>query len=901
MSFKMTKVGFAAAALVSGLAGLSTQALAQAGQRIEITGSAIKRIDAETAVPVTVLRMDELKAQGVTSIEQIMSSIGAVQMTQGSSQQVGSGTGGAAFADLRGIGASKTLVLLNGRRVANNAIDGSAVDLNMIPFAALQRVEVLRDGASSLYGTDAIGGVINFITRSDYRGGSITLGADVPEAKGGKSETANVGFGFGDLSKQGFNLFGFVDVNRQHRITGMQRPWNARFPGGLSPTPFPANYYQNGDVTANPAAPACSNPAYLTPVGDGTSCYIATSSFVDYTPESERVSGMLRGTVRLGDHNLALEYFRTQNESATEIAPVPYGVLYMNPRRPDGSLNPYFPGNPGAIAPAFTINPSYVRSAGMSPRVSGQTLGLQPGFIIVKWRALDGGSRKNISTNTQERFQAQLDGMVAGWDYQLSAGLNENKIKEDVSGYTDGGKIAVAMLNGLINPFGAQSAAGAAAIEAAKLGGNLQNHVGKVAGLDAKLSRELSDWFGAGRKAAVALGAEFRKEDFLSASNPPVATLLSASTGVDPDARAEGKRNVTAAYAELNVPLSKTLEASLAARHDRYSDFGSTTNPKVALRYQPSKELLLRASVSTGFRAPSLYELNQIPSYTNTGTVNDPVNCPNGTPIAGKSRALNCNVQFQRLTGGNVDLKPEESKSFNVGIVFEPVNNVSLGLDVWSIRLTNQISALSENTVLGDPTTFARYIKRNATGDLSIDSNACPGATCGYLDLRQQNLGNVNANGVDLSASLRHNMGSMGRLNLGFNASYTAKYEYQDYIGGPYNQNVGVYVGSGPIFRLQYNVSAAWTRGAWTVGAVSRTKSGYVDQDPSNNVGSYNTVDAYATWAAAKNLSVTFGATNLLDTDPPYSNQGEVFQANYDPRYSDPTGRKFYVRASYQF
>jgi iron complex outermembrane receptor protein len=872
-----------------------------APQRVEITGSAIKRIDAETAVPVTVLRIEDLKAQGVTSIEQIMSSLGAVQMTQGSSQQVGSGTGGAAFADLRGIGASKTLVLLNGRRVANNAIDGSAVDLNMIPFAALQRVEVLRDGASSLYGTDAIGGVINFITRNDYQGGSISLGADVPEAKGGKAESANVGFGFGDLSKQGFNLFGFIDVNRQHRIDGMQRPWNARFPGGLSPTPFPANYYQDGNVTANPAGPACNNPSFLTPVGDGTSCYIATSSFVDYTGESERVSGMLRGTLRLGDHNLSLEYFRTQNESSTEIAPVPYGVLYMNPRRPDGTLNPFYPGNPGAITPAFPIDPAFVRAAGMSPRVSGQTLNLQPGFVIVKWRALDGGSRKNISTNTQQRFQAQLDGMVGGWDYQVSAGVNENKIAENVSGYTDGGKIAVAMLNGVINPFGAQSIAGASAIDAAKLGGNLQNHVGKVGGFDTRLSRELSDWFGSGRKAAVALGAEYRKEDFLSASNPPVATLLSASTGVDPDARAEGKRNVTAMYAELSVPISKTLETTFAARYDRYSDFGNTTNPKVTLRYQPTKELLIRASVSTGFRAPSLYELNQIPSYTNTGTVNDPVNCPGGVPIAGKSRALNCNVQFQRLTGGNIDLKPEESKNFNIGIVFEPVNNVSLGLDLWSVRLSNQISALSENTVLGDSVTFGRYIIRNAQGDLSIDSNGCPGVTCGYLDLRQQNLGNLNASGVDVTASWRHNMGSMGRLNLGFNASYTSKYEYQDFIGGPYNQNVGVYVGTAPIFRLQYSLSATWSNGPWTVGAISKSKSGYVDQDPSNTVSSYNTVDAYVSWAARKNLSLTFGATNLMDTEPPYSNQGEVFQANYDPRFSDPTGRKFYVRASYQF
>ena len=121
------------------------------------------------------MKIDDLKSQGVATVEQIMATLTAVQIQTGSSQQVGSSSGGAALADLRGIGASKTLVLLNGRRIANNAIDGSAPDLNMIPFAALERVEVLRDGASSLYGTDAIGGVINFITRKDYRGGIITV------------------------------------------------------------------------------------------------------------------------------------------------------------------------------------------------------------------------------------------------------------------------------------------------------------------------------------------------------------------------------------------------------------------------------------------------------------------------------------------------------------------------------------------------------------------------------------------------------------------------------------------------------------------------------------------------------------------------------------------------------
>lgn len=222
-------------------------------QRVEITGSAIRRIDAETSVPVTVIRLDDLKKQGVTTIEQVLQGLTASQSTIGSSQSVGSSNGGVALADLRGLGPNKTLILLNGRRIANNAYLNEAPDLNTIPFAALERVEVLRDGASALYGTDAIGGVINFITRRDFTGGSVTIGADVPEEKGGKSFNANIGYGFGNLNKDGYNVFGFFDFQKQNRVGGLDRPFNARFPGGLSPTTFPANYYQAG-TTGNPAA-----------------------------------------------------------------------------------------------------------------------------------------------------------------------------------------------------------------------------------------------------------------------------------------------------------------------------------------------------------------------------------------------------------------------------------------------------------------------------------------------------------------------------------------------------------------------------------------------------------------------------------------------------------------------
>jgi len=895
--FKRSKVSTGVLLALSALTAGSV--LAQ--QRVEITGSAIKRIDAETSVPVTVVKVEDLKAQGVTSVEQIMASLSAVQMTQGSSQQVGAGTGGASFADLRGIGPSKTLVLLNGRRIANNAIDGSAPDLNMIPFAALERVEVLRDGASSLYGTDAIGGVINFITRKDFQGGSITVGVDVPAEKGGKARNANVGFGFGDLAGKGFNVFGFLDMAKTDPIGGEERPFNSRFPGGISPTPFPANYFQGGAV-GNPAAPNCSDPSFLVPANGGTSCAIATSKFVDYTAQTDRVSGMLRGTLRVAqDHNLSAEWFYTRNESTTRIAPVPYGGLWMNPRKPDGSLNPYFPGNPGAITPNITLDPAFVRAAGMTPR-PGVTL--QPGFVNVRWRALAGGQRTNISLNEQQRLLAGLDGVLGGWDYQAGISYNENKIKETVKGYSDGNKITQGMLNGIINPFGAQDAAGDAFIKDALLGGNLQNHKGKVTALDTRFSREFGDWFGSGRNVALAVGGEFRKEDFRSAANPPVAELLIASTGVDPNSLSEGKRNVTAMYSELNIPITKQLDITAAVRYDKYSDFGNTTNPKIGVRFQPSKELLMRASYSTGFRAPSLYELNAVQSYTNTGTVNDPVNCPDGkTGINGKPTVLVCQVQFQRLTGGNLGLQPEKSKNLTFGVVFEPTANLSVGLDLWWLRLKDTIGALSETTVLGDTATFGSYIKRNVGGNLSTDGFSCPGDDCGYLDLRQQNLGGTNTNGADLSLVFRQGLGSMGRLTLGLNSTYVAKYEYQDFAGGPYNQNVGVYVGTGPIFRWQHAATARWAVGDFTVGAVAHYKSGYVDQDPTDNpkVSQYATLDAYVTWAPRKNMSLTFGATNLTDRDPPYSNQGEVFQANYDPRFSDPTGRKFYLRGSYQF
>src|SRR4051812_25978746 len=261
--FKRSAVARAALAAACGtgalLAAPGVQAQQASLERVEITGSAVRRVDAETALPVTVLKVEELRQQGFTTVEDIMQTLPGNQTSQGTAGSVGASTGGGVFANLRGLGANKTLVLLNGRRIANQAVggaggggDSSAPDLNTIPLGAIDRIEILRDGASSLYGTDAIGGVINFITKKDFQGGEVSAQYNSPQHPGGKSYEANLGFGRGDLDKDKWNFFGFVDVQHQDVLTTPQRSSFATA-NKTSPTGFPGAWSQ-GSAAISPFA-----------------------------------------------------------------------------------------------------------------------------------------------------------------------------------------------------------------------------------------------------------------------------------------------------------------------------------------------------------------------------------------------------------------------------------------------------------------------------------------------------------------------------------------------------------------------------------------------------------------------------------------------------------------------
>jgi len=261
------------------------------------------------------------------------------------------------------------------------------------------------------------------------------------------------------------------------------------------------------------------------------------------------------------------------------------------------------------------------------------------------------------------------------------------------------------------------------------------------------------------------------------------------------------------------------------------------------------------------------------------------------------------------LNGGNKALLPEKAKSATLGLVIEPVTDVTLGLDFWAVKLKNQISVLPEELIFGDTVKNAGLFHRGADGSLSIDGSQCPGVNCGYISDTTDNLGGVFTNGVDLSATYRLRAGDVGTFNFVFGGTYVNKYEYQQEREGVWIRNVGLYSGTGPIFRWQHTLNASWSRGPWGLGIVNHYKSGYEDQNDPNQVdaeffdkvGSYSTWDLWGSWQPTKAIALTVGVRNVLDKEPPFSNQGAKFQVGFDPRFTDPTGRAYYVRASYTF
>ncbi len=899
--------------------------LAQEATRIEITGSLIRRIEGETSLPVVTIRADDLARSGVTNAEQAVKFITQQQGGTVTSGSVSGTNGAAAYADLRSLGAGRTLVLINGKRMVSNPFSSLAVDLNSIPMAAIDRIETLPDGASATYGTDAIAGVINFVMKKSYKGGKVDVSLTKTEHGGGDVTTANLLLGLGDLNTQGWNIYGAFNFRDQKPMNGLEREFmrSSYQPAlgfnGLSPTTFPANYTQvinpgapaaqQTTITVNPSLAAGCLPvsSIAAPEANGTTirCFADTQTFTNVVPVQEQLGALLKGTLALGpNHSASLEYIRTTNMVQTQIAPSPEGGLQVLPS------SPFYPGGSAGVPTDPRLNTTLP--------------------VNVNWRTTVLGARAGKQENTTQRAALGLEGSLGEWFYQAAATWSNSFVENYfLNGYPttvglragvrgDGGNPNIGAP--ALNPFGAQTAAGLAFLQANQVLGKVQDGEGTMQGLTANVTGSVFKL--PGGSAQLALGAEFRQEEMVYNTDIAKVSQAASSGLAGAGAVRQGDRDISAVAAELNLPIFKSLEATLSVRHDRYSDFGSTTNPKVALRYRPIDMLLLRGSYNTGFTAPTLTQLYAPNATTFTANrYNDPTLCPGGLVAPTGSAARDCGIQFQRLTGGNTALDAEKSKAWTIGFVLQPLPSLTVGLDFWSYNITNSISTVGEQSVFADPAKYAglfvRCSQAPAARQQSIGACQNPGAgdPLAYIIDTNANLGDNKTDGVDLQISWTSGATAMGRFNASLRSSYVSRFQFQVEPGGRYFNPVGTYSPQwgGPVLRYQQVVTTSWERKDMVVSLANRFASGYNDQNANaapfnrepfntNVVTGYSLWDTSISYSGIKGLTLSLGVENLLDTDPPFTNQVGRFQARgYDDRFHNPLGRAYRVSAKYEF
>ena len=868
-------------------------------QRVEITGSAIKRLESETALPVQIITRADIEKAGVTTAAELMARVSANVggLTDGASINVGGDQRGFNSANLRGVGTSSTLVLLNGRRMANFASPGddAGVDLNNIPAAALQRVEVLLDGASALYGTDAIGGVINFITRKDYQGVELNAYGSGTQEGGAGKRTASITAGTGDLATDGYNVFAVFDAQQTDRLSTSQRKFipNLNVPERLghllSSFTSPANirlssaqrdhlqetgFLLNGKPITNRqinlSIPDCNAPANLyLPSGTGgvDGCTYDYMRDTELYPKSEKQNFLSRGVLTLNaDHQLYAEVALSRSRT-NYVASSTRVIGYLDYRK--------------------------------VPQLAGTGLDQLdddvPGELEVRMRLKEAGNRTSELTSESQRFVVGATGTVAGWDYDVGLNHSVNTVRDrDTKGYLLKDKLRAGIADGSINPFGPSSAKGLALIESIQVNDEVRHARGVMDSLDFKASRGLLAM--GGGDMALAVGAEVRRER----TQFRLSELL-MSNNINDDSAPEGgkdtsdSRNVQAIYSELLLPFSKQWQAQLSGRYDHYQQVGGALSPKVGLTYMPSKQVLMRASAGKGFRAPSMSDLHRPTVYSQTATLPDPVLC-----AAVENNYADCAQNWDTRRYSNDKLKPERSRQFTAGVVLEPSQHWTFSADYWNIKRTDLISEIGDDIILGNLTKYGDLVHRN--DDNEID----------YIELRKENRGAQKASGIDITADLHGVKTAWGRFGGHLSGTYVLDSKIQTSPGDDFISNLNKFVTDGVVQRWRHTITLDWDDGPYSASLSNTYSSGYDDQNSAINTddGSVvkpNRVKAYTLWdmsgayAVSKQFKLRAGIQNLFNTSPPYSNQEFFFLSGYDPTYTDPRGRRFYASASYTF
>jgi len=931
---------------------------------IVVTGSLIKRTDTETPSPVQLINAEDLRNSGYTNVNDVLRNLaanGQGTLNQGFTQAFAAGASGIA---LRGLTVGDTLTMIDSERMVAFPLsdDGERafVDTTAIPFNAIDSIEVLKDGASALYGADAIAGVVNIKLKKSYVGAQFTAEGGATQHNDGWTWHAAGILGRGDLSNDGYNFYAAIDWHRQELILGSNRqgPWTTLnwtgLPGGLNETPGSSTaglFTYPDSVTGYLINPTKPNAAGVYPNGLPAEVFLpgctaalqaadkCTFSFPgQIQPPTEQTNFLAKFTKALaGDWTLTFtgSIFESTAEQVAPQTP-PFGHAFNQTGQENGSIQDIAFG-PG-FGPKLVIFPVLSLPANSPQNPFGAAANLVYSFPDI------GPLVTDVKTTTYRLF-ADLRGGVAGWDLDANVGVMYARMSDRIAGYIEPG-VAQSDLNNLSYVPGVST--------------NGEALFAPVESTDPSSTLDVADFHGThqlaqmpGGPLTLAAGVQYfhRAQNYVD----PAGVISGVQEGAP--AFSVGSQDNTAGFIEIGGKPVREIEVDAAVRYDHYDTYGGSATPKFGLKYTPINMLTIRGTWGKGFRAPSISESGDAGVAFGQGNVADPVLCPNGTPnVKGTFNAL-CAYPGVGISGSNPNLKAVTSTNATFGVIFEPSQLFNASVDYYRIQLKNDIISASAAGGLG--ASFLQLV-RGAPASLkectntTTDGTPCQtvtvltnvnGATVGYPSytlVPYVNAGLTTTSGIDIDLRSRLDLGGMGHLTGDLNFTRVLQYEY-GYQGTTFDlagtHGPSTISGDTGNPRDRAVASLTWDKGPVTATLTVNYTSAFKLTDPSNgyntclqaiqsdapsaygpplsaatlpsawgpycSVAHFTDVNLYAGYSVTDHLNVHGSVTNLFNSDAPVDLQtyGGGAELHYDAglHQDGAVGRFFLLGATYTF
>lgn len=917
-------------------------------QEVVVTGALIKRTDTETPSPVQVISAQDIQNTGYSNVSDVLRTLsanGAGTLNQGFGQAFAAGGSGIA---LRGLSVGNTLTLIDGQRMVAYPLsdDGerSFVDVSAIPINAVESIDILKDGASAVYGADAIAGVVNVKLKKTYVGAEMTAESGTSQRGDGTTEHVSGIWGMGDLQNDGYNFYVAVDWHHTDKILGANRDgaftttdWSS-LPGGVNTQP--------GAAGASSLAYPDSRTGYLVNPSTGTvsaylpGCTAALQSANKCTfafpgtlqSPTTQINLLSKFTKSLAGGWTASLTGSVFDSGAQQIAATSFGHAFNNTGQESGSIvNITF--SPGKLA-STVVYPVLSLPASSALNPTGAAQNLVYSFPDI------GPAQTTVDTLTY-RLSGDVRGAVAGWDIDGSVGVMYSSMTEKYFGLIEPGVAQADLNSGAYVPgVSTNGAALFAPVESAHPSSTLGT-------LDVHGSHELFQM--PGGPLSVALGGQYIHKA-LNATNPP-----SVVSGVQEGtiAFAVGSQDDSAAYLEIGGKILPQLEVTADERYDHYDTYGGSATPKFGIKYTPIEQFAVRGTWGRGFRAPSIAESATAGLAFGQGNTYDPALCPGGVAnVKGTFNAL-CAYPAVGVNSSNPKLRAVTSTNATFGFIFEPIKALNVSVDWYRIELKNDIISASSagsfytdaiSIVRGPPATLPQCTA-TTTGGVPCPTTtvATPVGYPSYTLIPYVNAGETKTSGIEVDLRTQFDLGDYGRLRAELNYTYIHQYELvvsgttYDLAGthgpqsvsgdtgnpknkavasvtwaqGPFSSTVSVnYTGSfsitDPSSGYSTCLSALQGRGPSAYGsAISSSVQTLPSQWNSYcSVNHFTSANLYANYAVNEHLAVHGSITNLFDSVAPvdlqtYGGGAELAYSTLDQ--DGAVGRFFLAGATYKF